>query len=439
MRFYFFIHPMKTAELYQLFCEHPVVSTDSRNIPVNSLFFALKGQSFDGNKFAAEALTKGAAYAIIDNPEYAVHDRLILVDDVLSSLQKLAQHHRHELGIPVLAITGTNGKTTSKELIASVLLNRFNVCFTQGNLNNHIGVPLTLLSMTPETQLGVIEMGANHPGEIATLCKIAEPTYGLVTNMGKAHLEGFGSFEGVIKTKTELYDYLRETGGQCFINADNDLLLKQAVGLPMLSYGKTDKADLMGEYEDSSYYLTAQILFPKGWLYFRSKLVGSYNFENIMAAARIGMHFEIDPLLIQKSVEKYNPTNNRSQLIQRASNRLILDAYNANPTSMLASLQNFTQINHPEKIVILGDMLELGEYATEEHQKITDFLEKQSYDEIFLVGPCFCSVQSGAKVKKFESIELLSNYLFQQSQMKNKLILIKGSRGIRLEKVLENF
>lgn len=430
---------MKTAELYQLFCQHPLVSTDSRNIPNNSLFFALKGQNFDGNKFAAEAITKGAAYAVIDNPEYAVHEHLILVDDVLSTLQQLANFHRRELGVPVLAITGTNGKTTSKELIASVLLNRFNVCYTQGNLNNHLGVPLTLLSMTRETQLGVIEMGANHPGEIATLCRIAEPNYGLVTNMGKAHLEGFGSFEGVIKTKTELYDYLCETRGKCFINADNELLLKQAEGLPLLSYGKSREADLIGESEDSSYYLTARILFPKGWLYFRSKLVGGYNFENIMAAARIGLHFDIDPLLIQKSVEKYTPTNNRSQLIQRASNRLILDAYNANPTSMLASLQNFSQINHPEKIVILGDMLELGEFAVEEHQKIADFLEKQQLEAVFLVGPCFCAVQSGTKTKKFESIELLSNYLFQQKQMKNKLILIKGSRGIRLEKVLESF
>lgn len=430
---------MNTAELYQLYCQHPLVSTDSRNIPDNSLFFALKGQNFDGNKFAAEALTKGAAYAVIDNPQYAVHERLILVDDVLSALQDLANFHRRELGIPILAITGTNGKTTSKELIAAVLLNRFNICFTQGNLNNHIGVPLTLLTMTRNTQLGVIEMGANHPGEIETLCRIAEPNYGLVTNMGKAHLEGFGSFEGVIKTKTELYDYLRETGGKCFINADNELLMKQAEGLEHLSYGKSETAELKGESEDSSYYLTARILFPKGWLYFRSKLVGSYNFENIMAAARVGLHFGVDPLLIQKSIEKYTPTNNRSQLIQRASNRLILDAYNANPTSMLASLQNFSLINHPEKVVILGDMLELGEYAIEEHQKIANFLESQELDEIFLVGPCFCSVQTGTKTKKFESIELLSNYLFQQKQMKNKLILVKGSRGIRLEKVLERF
>lgn len=430
---------MRTEELYQIFCQYPIVSTDSRNIPDNCLFFALKGQNFDGNRFAAEAITKGAAYAVIDDAQYACHERLILVDDVLKTLQELANRHRRTLGIPILAITGTNGKTTSKELIASVLLNRFNVCFTRGNLNNHIGVPLTLLSMTSETQLGVVEMGANHPGEIAALCRIAEPNYGLVTNMGKAHLEGFGSFEGVIKTKSEMYDYLRETGGKCLVNADNDLLVKQAAGVEMLTYGTKADAQLHGEPEESSYFLTAKILFPKGWLYFRSKLVGSYNFENIMAAARVGYEFNIDPLLIQKSIEKYEPTNNRSQLIQRASNRIILDAYNANPTSMTASLQNFTRIDHAGKIVILGDMLELGQYAHDEHQKIATWIETLGLEEIFLVGPNFCTVETGTKTKKFESIELLANYLFQQKQMKNKLILIKGSRGIRLEKILDNF
>ncbi|WP_320168173.1 UDP-N-acetylmuramoyl-tripeptide--D-alanyl-D-alanine ligase [Mangrovibacterium marinum] len=439
MRFYFFYTPMKTAELYEIFKQHPTVSTDSRTILPDSIFFALKGQNFDGNKFAADSLQKGAKYAVVDNPQYANDAHIILVDDVLKSLQKLAHLHRQTLGIPVLAITGTNGKTTSKELIAAVLKNRFNLIFTQGNLNNHIGVPLTLLRMTPETQIAVIEMGANHPGEIAALCDIAQPDLGLVTNMGKAHLEGFGSFEGVVKTKTELYDFLRETGGKCFINTDNKLLLKQAEGLELLSYGNNETAQLRGEPEDSSYYLTAKILFPKGWLYFRSKLVGAYNFENIMAAARVGSYFDIDPLLIQKSVEKYEPTNNRSQLIQRGTNRIILDAYNANPTSMMASLQNFSQLAQKAKTVILGDMLELGEYSKEEHQKIADFIAKQEFEQVFLIGPCFNQVDAGTKAKKFESIELLANYLFQQKQIENNLILIKGSRGIRLEKILDNF
>jgi len=430
---------MNIAELYELYQKHPIVSTDSRIIIKDSIFFALRGENFDGNQFAADSLQKGAAYAVIDNPEFATDPRIILVDDVLLCLQQLANHHRKMLNIPVLAITGSNGKTTSKELIAAVLKNRFNITFTQGNLNNHIGVPLTLLKMTGETQIAVIEMGANHPGEIAALCKIAEPNLGLVTNMGKAHLEGFGSFEGVIKTKTELYDFLRDNNGKCFVNADNELLMKQSAGLEQLTYGKSEGVQLKGEPEDSSYLLTVKILFPKGWLYFRSQLVGSYNFENIMAAARVGLHFDIDPLLIQKAVEKYTPTNNRSQFIQQGTNRIILDAYNANPTSMLAALQNFDKINHENKTVILGDMLELGEYAMEEHQKIADFVTAQDYDDIFLIGPCFCQVETGTKAKKFENIELLANYLFQQKQMKNNLILIKGSRGIRMEKILDNF
>ncbi|WP_372775750.1 UDP-N-acetylmuramoyl-tripeptide--D-alanyl-D-alanine ligase [Mangrovibacterium sp.] len=439
MRFYFFSTPMKTTELYKLFEKHPVISTDSRNIPNGCLFFALKGQNFDGNQFAADSITKGAAFAIVDNQDYAIDSRIILVDDVLKSLQELANLHRRTLGIPVLAITGTNGKTTSKELIASVLQNRFNITYTQGNLNNHIGVPLTLLKMTTDTQLAIIEMGANHPGEIYDLCKIAEPNMGLVTNMGKAHLEGFGSFEGVIKTKSEMYDFLRESGGKCFVNADNELLLKQSAGLEQLTYGTTDQADLRGEAEDSPYFLTAKVLFPKGWLYIRSKLLGAYNFENIMAAARVGFHFEIDPLLIQKSIEKYTPTNNRSQLIQRGTNRIIMDAYNANPTSMLAALQNFSTIDHATKLVILGDMLELGEYSTDEHQKIADFLLESHLNTIYLVGSVFCQTKTGTKVKKFESIELLANYLRQQKQMKDSLILIKGSRGIQLEKILDIF
>ncbi len=430
---------MNTPELYKLFTQSPSISTDSRTIFENSIFFALKGQNFDGNKFASDAILKGAKYAIVDDPAYADSPNIILVKDVLSTLQSLANYHRRQLGIPVIAITGTNGKTTTKELIAAVLKNRFNLTYTRGNLNNHIGVPLTLLDMTAETQVAVIEMGANHPGEIRALCEIAEPNYGIVTNIGKAHLEGFGSFEGVIKTKSEMYDYLRESGGKCFINSDNELLMTQAKGLELLTYGSCAPAQLIGEPEEGSYYLTAKIRFPKGWLYFRSKLVGAYNCENILAAARVGYEFDIDPLLIQKAVEHYEPTNNRSQLLQRNSNRLILDAYNANPTSMLAALQNFNKISSIEKTVILGDMLELGEYSDEEHNKIADFLKLQDYSNIFLVGHRFSKVDAGTKTKKFEKIELLQQYLTQQKKLENNLILIKGSRGIHLEKVLDNF
>ncbi|MBW8333306.1 MAG: UDP-N-acetylmuramoyl-tripeptide--D-alanyl-D-alanine ligase [Prolixibacteraceae bacterium] len=427
---------METAKLYQLFRQYPIVTTDSRSIPANSIFFALKGENFNGNKYAGEALSKGAAFAIIDEPEFVVDDRMILVEDVLTSLQKLARFHRDELKIPVLAITGTNGKTTTKELIAAVLSKKFKVNYTQGNLNNHIGVPLTILSMTPETEIGIIEMGANHIGEIKLLCDIANPDFGLVTNMGKAHLEGFGSFEGVIQTKSEMYGFLRQKGGKCFINADNPLLIKQAKDLEQITYGKSDGCFLTGELATTGYSLVVKALFPKGWLYLKSKLIGDYNFENLLAAACIGKYFEVDPLQIQKALEEYTPSNNRSQLIRKEKNTVIMDAYNANPTSMMMALTNFANIQNDQKCVILGDMLELGEASDEEHQKIVDFIESQNFSEVYLVGPQFKKATTGNKKKKFDNAELLSNYLKTQP-IENKLILIKGSRGIHLEKILE--
>ncbi|MDP2888720.1 MAG: UDP-N-acetylmuramoyl-tripeptide--D-alanyl-D-alanine ligase [Bacteroidota bacterium] len=427
---------METAKLYQLFRQYPIVTTDSRNIPANSIFFALKGENFNGNKYAGEALSKGAAFAIIDEPEFAVDDRMILVDDVLISIQKLARFHRDELKIPILAITGTNGKTTTKELIATVLTKKFRIKSTQGNLNNHIGVPLTILSMTPETEIGIVEMGANHIGEIKFLCEIANPDFGMVTNMGKAHLEGFGSFEGVIQTKSEMYGFLRQKGGKCFINADNPLLIKQAKDLEQITFGKSDGCFLTGELATTGYSLVIKALFPKGWLYLKSKLIGDYNFENLLAAACIGKYFEVDPLLIQKALEEYTPSNNRSQLIRKEKNTIIMDAYNANPTSMMMALTNFANIQNDEKCVILGDMLELGEVSDEEHQKVVDFIESQNFAEVCLVGPQFKKTVTGDKKKKFDNAELLSNYLKTQP-IENKLILIKGSRGIHLEKILE--
>jgi UDP-N-acetylmuramoyl-tripeptide--D-alanyl-D-alanine ligase len=290
---------MEIAKLHQLFRQHPLITTDSRNIPVDSIFFALKGDNFNGNTFASEALLKGAAFALIDESEYETDDRMILVDEVLTCLQELARYHRNYLKLPILAITGTNGKTTTKELIAAVLSKKFKTQFTQGNLNNHIGVPLTLLAMTPETEFGIIEMGANHPGEIKRLCEIANPDFGIVTNMGTAHIEGFGSFEGVIKTKSEMYDYLRAKKGKCFINADNPLLIKQAKDIEQISYGKSICYFMAGELATTSYNLVVKALFQKGWLYLKSKLVGDYNFENLLAAACVGKYFEVDPLLIQ--------------------------------------------------------------------------------------------------------------------------------------------
>ena len=427
---------MEIASLYAIFRDYPTVTTDSRNIPANSIFFALKGDNFNGNAFANEALLRGAAYAVIDEPEFVLNDRMILVEDVLLCLQQLAQHHRNQLGVPILAITGTNGKTTTKELIAAILAKKFRVNSTKGNLNNHIGVPLTLLSMDENTEFGVIEMGANHPGEIKILCDIANPDFGLITNIGKAHLEGFGSFEGVIQTKSELYEFIRNKGGKCFLNADNPLLIQQAKNMELISYGKSTDYFMAGELANTDNYLVVKALFPKGWLYLKSKLVGDYNFENLLAASCIGKYFEVDPLSIQDAIAEYTPSNNRSQLIQKTHNTIIMDAYNANPTSMMAALTNFAGIQHENKCVILGDMLELGDTSQEEHQKITDYLDNQTFSEVFLVGPIFKNTTDRTQKKKFDHVELLSNYLKTQPIV-NKLILIKGSRGIHLEKILE--
>ena len=427
---------MEIASLYAIFREYPTVTTDSRNIPANSIFFALKGDNFNGNAFAGEALSKGAAYAIIDEPEFATSDRMILVDDVLLSLQELAHYHRSQLGLPILAITGTNGKTTTKELISVVLSKKYKVVSTKGNLNNHIGVPLTILSMNEKTEFGVVEMGANHPGEIKILCDIANPDFGIITNIGKAHLEGFGSFEGVVKTKSELYDFIRNKNGKCFVNADNSLLTEQANGIEQISYGKSTAYFMAGELASTDNYLVVKALFPKGWLYLKSKLVGDYNFENLLAAACIGKYFEVDPLQIQNAIAEYSPSNNRSQLIQKTKNTIIMDAYNANPTSMMAALTNFAGIRHENKCVILGDMLELGDASAEEHQKITDFIDEQTFSEVFLVGPQFKNTIDRTQKKKFDQVELLSNYLKTQP-IENKLILIKGSRGIHLEKIFD--
>jgi UDP-N-acetylmuramoyl-tripeptide--D-alanyl-D-alanine ligase len=427
---------MNIPGLYEIFRNHPVVTTDSRNIPKDSIFFALKGANFNGNDFAAEALQKGAAYAVIDEPATLSDERLLFVDDVLGCLQQLARYHRDQLGLPILAITGTNGKTTTKELTAAVLSKKFKTKFTQGNLNNHIGVPLTLLSMDKSTEIGIVEMGANHPGEIKILCEIANPDFGIITNIGKAHLEGFGSFEGVIRTKSELYNFLREKGGKCFINADNDLLNKQAQGLEQIKYGKSTSYFMSGELASVDNYLVIKALFSKGWLYLKSKLVGDYNFENLLAAACVGKYFEVDPLLIQKALEEYTPSNNRSQLIRNEKNTIIMDAYNANPTSMMAALQNFANLKNDEKCLILGDMLELGETSEMEHQMIADYIENQDFSAVYLVGPNFMKTKDSDKKKKFDTIELLKNYLKTQP-IENKFVLIKGSRGIHLEKILE--
>jgi len=426
----------EVEKIYQVFLKAEGISTDSRKINKGCLFFALKGDNFNGNKYAEAALSEGASFAIIDEKEYQSSDRTILVNDVLSCLQELALYHRKKLGIPVLGITGTNGKTTTKELISAVLSQKFNVSFTQGNLNNHIGVPLTLLAMNDKTEFGVVEMGANHPGEIAALCKIADPDFGIITNIGKAHLEGFGSFEGVIKTKGELYDYLNQKDGTVFYNHDNSILSKLGEKLNhRISYGM-ESADLNGEPIQSPPYIHVKAMFPKGILYLNSRLIGDYNFENILAAACIGQHFGVDPLKIQEAIKEYVPSNNRSQLIQQGDLKIIMDAYNANPTSMRASVISFSQTAAEPRYLILGDMRELGEYSQEEHRIILELLKEKGFQNVFLVGKEFSSANRDSDFQSFENSEVLGNYL-KDHKIKNGTLLIKGSRGIQLEKVLQ--
>ena len=369
---------MDITTLYKIYLECTSVTTDSRNCPEGSLFIALKGDNFNGNAFAAKALESGSAYAVVDEAEHAPagDSHYILVDNCLHTLQQLANYHRRQLGTRLIGITGTNGKTTTKELMAAVLLQKYNILYTLGNLNNHIGVPLTLLRLKPEHELGIIEMGASHPGDIKELVNIAEPDYGIITNVGKAHLEGFGSFEGVIKTKGELYDYLRERkNSTVFIHHDNAFLKEIAGGLNLISYGSEDGLYISGHVTGNSPYLTFEWKAGKDGEHHevKTQLIGEYNFPNALAAITIGRFFDVEPGKIDIALAEYAPQNNRSQLKQTADNTLIIDAYNANPTSMQASISNFRNMEVENKMLILGDMRELGKDGPEEHQKIADF------------------------------------------------------------------
>ena len=427
-----------TAEIYRIFEKHPVISTDSRKNEPGSLFFALKGDNFNGNKFAESALKNGAAFAVIDEKDYVVPGKTLLVDDVLKTLKDLANFHRRKLSIPILAITGTNGKTTTKELISAVLSQKFEVGYTRGNLNNHVGVPLTLLKMTSKTEFGVVEMGANHPGEIAELCSITEPDFGIITNIGKAHLEGFGSFEGVIKTKTELYNFLNNKNGPAFFNKDNQLLLDLTQHLKnKISFG-TSNADFTGELIQSPPFVHVKAQFKKGVLYLNSNLIGDYNFENVLAAACIGEYFKVDPLKIQKAIKDYQPTNNRSQLIRKDDVKIIMDAYNANPTSMQASITSFLSNISGNQYLILGDMLELGNYSQEEHLRILELLKNYPQVKVFLVGRIFNGIAPKYQYESFQNVDQLCEFL-NNHKITSGNILIKGSRGIQLEKVLNCF
>ena len=430
---------MDISALYKCFTECGKVTTDSRNCPEGSMFIALKGETFNGNAYALQALEKGCQYAVVDEKEYAAdgHPRILLVDDCLKALQELANYHRHKMGTRIIGITGTNGKTTTKELIASVLQKRYEVLYTQGNLNNHIGVPLTLLRLTPEHELAVIEMGANHPGEIKALTRIVEPDYGMITNVGKAHLEGFGSFEGVIKTKGELYDYLRERkNSTIFIHHDNLYLRNMARGLNLISYGSADELYVNGHVTGNSPYLTFEWRAGKDGESHevKTQLIGEYNFANALAAVTIGHFFEVASEKIDAALREYTPQNNRSQLKQTADNTLIIDAYNANPTSMQASISNFRNMEVENKMLILGDMRELGKDGPKEHQKIADFLAECGFKDVMLVGEQFAAAKHNFPTYPDAPavIEVL-----QKSKPHGKTILIKGSNGIKLSTVID--
>jgi len=425
---------MNIEALHKLFLKHPSVSTDTRRITQDCMFFALKGNSFNGNTFAKEALSKGAKYAIIDDSKYALNANYILVDNVLKTLQNLAKFHRQYLGLKIIALTGSNGKTTTKELINAVLKKNYNTLATDGNLNNHIGVPLTLLSMDNTTEIGIVEMGANHLKEIEFLCSIAQPDYGYITNFGKAHLEGFGSVEGVIKGKSELYDYLKRNEKLIFVNSKDDIQTKQLKGYEnTYSFGNSNDQDSNIALVNAQPFV--KVTYNNSTI--ESQLIGRYNFNNIAAAIAFGQYFEVEVTDIVNAIESYLPESNRSQIIKKGSNTIILDAYNANPTSMKAALENFEKQKDIFKIAILGDMFELGTDTQKEHQYIVDLASTMPFIHLILIGETFNITKIvSPKISAFKSFQdFKTNFNF--SQLDKATILIKGSRGMALERVLE--
>jgi UDP-N-acetylmuramoyl-tripeptide--D-alanyl-D-alanine ligase len=426
---------MDINDIYQYFLSCSGVTTDSRHIPENSLFFALKGNHFNGNFFAEEAIRKGARYAIVDERKYAKDDRYILVENVLSTLQKLATWHRDKMNIKIIGITGSNGKTTTKEIIYHVLKKNYKTIATEKNYNNHIGVPLTLLKINETHHFGVIEMGANHPGEIRWLCHIAKPNFGLITNIGKAHLEGFGSYEGVISTKKEIYDYICQNEGTIFYNADNPLLAKLLTDHPdchKLSYGTTRNAYCHGKIISANPYLSIQI---HGFPLIHTGLVGSYNFENLLAGICMGKYFHVEQQQVIEALAQYEPANNRSQIMHKHGHEIILDAYNANPTSMKAAIENFHTLQRDCKALILGDMFELGEHSDQEHKKIIELVHALAFKHVFFVGQKFF-LHAGNQHIAYQTTRDFLAWL-KNNPLEPCTILIKGSRGMTLEKVVD--
>ena len=425
---------MKTSDLHSLFLDCNTICTDTRLIKKNDLFFALTGDNFNGNTFALKALEAGAKYAIIDDKDYFIADKTFLVKDVLETLQLLATYHREYLSIPIIALTGSNGKTTTKELINAVLSQKYTTTATVGNLNNHIGVPLTLLSMNTNTEIGIVEMGANHLKEIEFLCNIAKPNFGYITNFGKAHLEGFGSIEGVIQGKSELYTFLKSTGGSVFVNANDSKQVELTSDLKTIIFGdNTTNSETIISLEAADPFVIAQ--FHN--LQIESQLIGTYNFTNISAAIAIGTYFEVHDIQIKTAILGYSPTNNRSQIITRGTNKIILDAYNANPTSMKAALESFHILNDSTKIAIIGDMFELGNQAAREHQSIVDLASNLNIEQVFILGNLFEATQiKSDKIKSFDTFEAFKDTLTQLN-IKKATILIKASRGMKLERILD--
>lgn len=433
---------MTVEDIYSRFRECNGVTTDSRKCGPGLMFFALKGERFDGNEFVKGALEQGCPYAVMDNVSLydRADERIILVDNVLKTLQQVAAYHRRQLGTPVIGITGTNGKTTTKELTSAVLRSTYNVLCTQGNLNNSIGVPLTVLGLKPEHEYAIVEMGASHPGDIKELVEISQPDYGLITNVGKAHLLGFGSFEGVKKTKGELYDWIREHGGAVFVNRDNEHLQQMASGLPLIEYGKPGQDGLLVEGEVLECNPFVKFRWRTGggeWHTVQTNLIGAYNVDNALAAITIGLKLGVTEDKASAAVAGYQPQNNRSQLTDTGRNRLVVDAYNANPTSMAAAIENFSMIEAPEKMLILGDMRELGEVSLSEHRQIVQLLNAKGFTRVWLVGSEFAEAAKGTDFRLFADVDAVNKEL-EIEPLSGFTILIKGSNSIGLTKTITN-
>ena len=424
---------MEIATLYNIFLQHPSIETDTRKLQEGDIFWALKGPNFNGNEFTNTALEKGASYVVVDEDKFVENERIILVDDGLKSLQELATFHRKQFQIPFIAITGSNGKTTTKELITAVLSQKFKTQSTKGNLNNHIGVPLTILSIPKDAEMAVIEMGANHQKEIESYCKIALPTHGIITNIGKAHIEGFGGEDGIKKGKGELFDFLRKNNRTIFRNNDLIYLDEMSKGISsQVTYGRIN-ADYVGNISsENQVYLS--VLISAFETTIQTQLVGNYNFSNIMTSVAVGLHFGIEMNDIQKAIENYTPDNNRSQLIKKGSNTILLDAYNANPTSMSAAISNFKNLELPNKMLWIGAMKEMGNNEASEHEALVLLIEENNWKDVILVGKEFSKCKK--KYSWFENAEEATLFL-KNKQPENASILIKGSRGSKMEKLME--